>query len=428
MSKKTGCNLREESPSSLICAGRHYPTGLTRAPWPPKCQRMSQHPSLSADRIPIEPLRPVETMAAYAPCWCLSGKKYKWCHYRREQQSRVNIFEVESRMQDEFRAGYCSVPATEGDPCSPSITRAHTVQRRGGLGLIADEGHVLTVKPTMKAMIETEGKPGPRRIGVGSASVFPGFCGKHDSALFKPIEGKQLTIDAEAAFLFAYRAVAYERFAKATQMKSVDVQREMDRGHPFWKQAIIQRQLHVLLAGIRVGMRDVDHWKSLYDERLRSGELGDFHFLALRFDTLLPFVAASAFHAEYDLNGVLLQRLGRGAPEFEHMSVNVTAFEGETVLVLGWIGGEDGPAALLARSFLEVPDVRKADALLRLLFVQSDNIYLNPGWWAGLPDNVQQSLTVLIQSGTPAQARTAQDFALAETAWVVADVAEVTQG
>lgn len=36
-------------------------------------------------------------------------------------------------------------------------------------------------------MIESEGKPAPRKIGVGKASVFPGFCSKHDTTLFKPI-------------------------------------------------------------------------------------------------------------------------------------------------------------------------------------------------------------------------------------------------
>lgn len=389
---------------------------------------MHPHASLSAERIPLEPLRPVETMSPYVPCWCLSGTKYKWCHHRREQQEPVNIFEVESRMQQELREGYCSFPATEQDPCSGTIARAHTIQRRGGLGLIADEGHVLTVKPTMKAMIEADGSPGPRKIGVGNASVFPGFCGKHDTSLFKPIEGKRLAIDKESAFLFAYRAIAYERFAKETQMRSTAIQREMDRGHPFWKQAAIQQHLHALMGGIRIGMRDVEQWKALFDARLISGDRDDFHFVAVRFDTLLPFVAATAFHAEYDLSGRLLQRLGRGAAEFEHMSVNVTAFEGETILVMGWIGAADGPATLLARSFLDIVDDRKAGALLRLLFVQSDNIFLRPSWWASLPAQAQEAFIGLVQSGTPSRERRADDFALDAEPLVIARVAETVRG
>lgn len=367
-------------------------------------------------------------MGPHELCWCRSGKKYKWCHHRREQQPKLNIFEAESRMQAQLRDGYCSFPAPEVDPCSATITRAHTVQRRGGLALIAEKGHVLTVKPTMKEMIESEGKPAPRRIGVGKASVFPGFCSKHDTKLFKLIEGKSLSINQETAFLFAFRAIAYERFAKEAQKRGVEVQRELDRGHPFWKQVPIQVQLHSLLSGIAIGMRDVDGWKGLYDERLLSGQRDKFHYRVVCFDRVLPFVAATAFHAEFDLAGERLQRLGRSSAEFEHLTVSVTAYGSRTILVLGWIGASDGPAAKLAESFLAVPDERKADALLQLLFVQSDNIFLRPSWWAGLPDETQERFTTLTLAGTTLRERKADDLIVQAAPLMTAGVAEIFLG
>lgn len=386
------------------------------------------HPSLAADRIEIEPLKPLETMGPYELCWCRSGKKFKWCHHRRDKQPKLNIFEAESRMQAQLRDGYCSYPAPEADPCSSTIARAHTVQRRGGLALITEEGHVLTVKPIMKEMIENEGKPSPRRIGVSKASVFPGFCSKHDSALFKPIEEKSLSINQHTAFLFAYRAIAYERFSKEAQKRAVDVQRELDRGHPFWKQVPIQMHLHALLTGILVGMRDVDGWKALYDERLLSGRREGFHYCAVRFDRILPFVAATAFHAEFDLAGQRLQRLGRSSAEFEHVSASVTAYGDQTILVLGWIGASEGPAAKLADSFLAVPDERKADALLQLLFVQSDNIFLRPSWWVGLSADTQERFTSLTLAGTTMRERTADDLLVGAAPLVPAGVAELSGG
>lgn len=98
-------------------------------------------------------------MGPYDSCWCRSGKKYKWCHFRREQQKPINIFEIEAGMIAEFRDGYCSHPDPAADPCSATMTKAHTVQKKGGLAAIAEVGHALTVKPTMKEMIETEGNP-----------------------------------------------------------------------------------------------------------------------------------------------------------------------------------------------------------------------------------------------------------------------------
>ncbi len=389
---------------------------------------MHPHASISAAPAKVEPLVPVETMPPYDFCWCRSGKKYKWCHFRREEQPRINIFEVEKQMLAELRDGYCSFPATAEDPCSATIARAHTIQRRGGLSLIAEDHHVLTVKPTMKMMLDTEGQPEPRRIGTTGASVFPGFCGKHDTSLFKPIEGKTLTINKESAFLFAYRAIAYERFAKEAQMRTLEIQRRMDQGHPFWKQVLIQKQMHILQAGIGIGLRDVEGWKAQFDEQLVSGERDDFHFVAIRFDAVLPFVAASAFHVEFDLAGERLQRLGRGDCVFEHMSVNVTAFVGATILVMGWIGTSDGPAACLAQSFIDVADDDKAATLLQMMFVQSDNIFLRPSWWTGLSEDSRKTFIALIQSGTTLRERKAADFNLMGNPLTSAKPIEIVRG
>nr|WP_294566694.1 hypothetical protein [uncultured Rhodopila sp.] len=213
---------------------------------------MPNHPSLTAPFVPPEPLKPVASMNAYTPCWCRSNKKFKFCHYPREQQKAINIFEEEQKMLGEFRQGYCSHPEA-GTACSPKITDAHTVQRRGGLTSISEAGHVLTIKPSMQALIDHEGAPPPRRIGIGRASVFPGFCNAHDSATFRPIEGQDVALDLPAAFLFAYRTIAYERFTKAAALKTVEIQREMDRGQPFWKQALIQQSIHGYAWALRSG-------------------------------------------------------------------------------------------------------------------------------------------------------------------------------
>ncbi len=83
------------------------------------------------------------------PCWCRSGLKYKKCHLNRELQTPVNIFEVEAKLVAQLRVGYCSHPDPISDPCSGTITKAHTIQKKGGIAAIAEAGHDLTVKPTM---------------------------------------------------------------------------------------------------------------------------------------------------------------------------------------------------------------------------------------------------------------------------------------
>ena len=367
-------------------------------------------------------------MGPYDLCWCRSGKKYKWCHFRREKQKPINIFEIEAGMIAELRDGYCSHPDPVADPCSAAIAKAHTVQKKGGLAAIAEVGHVLTVKPTMKEMIETEGNPQPRKIGVNKASVFPGFCSRHDTTLFKPIEGQSLVLTKDTAFLFSYRAIAYERFAKEAQLRSTHIQREADRGQPFWKQAAIQMHLATFIAGIQIGMRDMDLWKGQFDARLMSGARDDFHFVAVRFDQVLPVVACGAFHPEYDFQGKPLQQLGRDGVDFDHITLTVTTFEAQTIAVFGWIGSDDGPAKILAESFVALHDSRKADALVRLLFIHTDNLFLRPSWWEGLREPDRRALNEMTRSGTSMRMRTDDEMADDATSLLSAVAIDVVTG
>ncbi len=364
-------------------------------------------------------------MSPYEQCWCGSGTKYKWCHFRREQQTQINVFEIEAEMLVKFRDGYCSHPDPTDDPCSEIITKAHTIQKKGGLTAIAEAGHVLTVKPTMKEMIKTEGQPEPRKVGINNASVFPGFCSRHDTVLFKEIEGKSLSLTKDTAFLFSYRAIAYERFAKAAQLETIKVQRQADRGRPFATQAAIQIYLASLIAGLKAGMRDVDAWKQNFDERLLSGLRDDFHFLAVRFEGILPVVACGAFHPQYDFHGNLLQQLGREGNNFDHITLTVTTFEGQTIFVLGWIGSDDSQAKALADSYIAVDNARKADALVRLLFIHTENLFLRPSWWDALPLADKQVLNRLTKSGTTMQMRSASEIMDDTHSFVSAKVVEV---
>lgn len=384
---------------------------------------MPPHPSLTAKFEGPPPFRPRESMGAYETCWCGSGKKYKWCHHRRSEQPKVEIFKVDAQLRALGERGYCSHPHAAAEVCS-KISKAHTVQRRGGLAAISEENHVLTVKPTMKGMIDNEGAPGPRRIGIGQASVFPGFCSLHDTELFRPVEGKDVGLTAETALLMGFRAVAYERFAKALQLETFEITRQMDCGQSFWHQQAIQGSIYPVEWGVRRGLRDVNRWKQTYDQALSTADTSELSYVAIRFDRVLPIVGCGAFHAELDLEGNQLQRLMRGDLDFEYVAWNATVFDGRSVVVFSSICQPDGPAEKFMSTVGSLPDARKADAMVRIAFEQSDNLFLTPSWWFSLTDADRAFFSRAAHSGTPHQARTANCFMDRGTNYASAEVVE----
>ena len=389
---------------------------------------MPKHPSLLASYS--GPPAPVAraTMGRNEPCWCGSGDKWKKCHLGREAMKPFSPFEVEADWRRRGQKGYCS-HSLDGTGCANGIVKSHTVQRRGGLSEIAEgKSVVITVKPqSMRAMIDHDGRPPPVEIGIGKASVFPGFCGHHDSAIFKPIEGEDVPLDADDALLFAYRAIAYERFTKAVHVENTKVQRQMDRGQPLPIQQAIQRQCHIILAGANRSLVQIDATMDEYRARLDGGSRVGFHHRAYRFDGLLPLVAAGGFMPELAIDGTLLQRVARGTAAFEQLTLTISSYAGRSVAVFGWIGPDDGASATYVDAFDAMPDADKADTIVQMAFEQLENIYLRSSWWKGLTTSQRAHLGDRIHAGIASNSRTPGTYRTNQPPLATAGIVESTR-
>lgn len=304
---------------------------------------------------------------------------------------------------NEFRKesikGYCSHPQASKHTCSRRIIRSHTIQRRGGLTAIAENGHVISPKLGFEDIFKNEGKIIPREHGVKGASTFMGFCEFHDSSMFRPVESGAAVINVETAFLLSFRALSYELFTKRSAIRAVEVQREMDRGKPFDIQCAIQEFLNVQRHGLERGLKDLEGWKLEYDESFRKQRYNIYSFCGVAFSDALPVVACGAFHPEFDFEANSLQKLGRGDMRFDHMTYNLTTINGVTVAVLGWTGDKDGPSEQFARSFMNLPSDQKANAAVYLAFEHLENVYMRPSWWNGCSNNIKSHLVQRFRSG-----------------------------
>ena len=357
------------------------------------------HPSLSADFVPPAPLEPQRIMEPYVQCWCGSGKKWKWCHKHRDRKPLINIGEQINQMRNEFVKGYCSHPDASPDTCSGRIVRAHTVQRRGGLSAIAENGHVISAMSAGQDIFKHDGEFVPREVGIRGASTFMGFCNLHDTILFRPLERVSVTLTPENCFLLSLRAIAYEHFTKQTQLRSSEILRNMDVGTPFEQQVVVQNYVHTYVAGVRRGLSDTERWKRQYDAIFREQRFNDHRFLAVEFSQVLPVVGCGGFHPEYDFEGNALQKISRGTSPHEHINFNLSVLNGKSVVVLGLTERTGGPAEEFLHSFMKLPDQEKPDLSIRLAFEHIENIYFKPSWWTGLDVISKNNLTNRISSG-----------------------------
>ncbi len=358
------------------------------------------HPSLECEFIAPPSLEPKRVMPVNAPCWCDSGKKWKKCHKDRESQKPEPIGSLMVRQHLEMIKGYCLHPEASNGNCSEQIISAHTVQRRGGLAAIAENGHVISPKKGFEDIFKNDGEIIPRQLGIRDASTFMGFCSFHDNQMFSPIEKNPLCLGREAAFLLSFRATSYEYFMKDAALRANEILRELDKGKPFEIQCYIQQHLHLLREGMKRGMGNLEKWKHRYDQAYLTRDYSGFASYSVRFSGLLPIVASGAFFPEYDLNGNRLQIISRGtAASSEHVCFNLTSIDGKSILVLGWTGESKGPAEIFFNSFRGLNNQRKANAAFYLAIEHLENIYLQPSWWESQPDSIKKELIQRIRSG-----------------------------
>jgi hypothetical protein len=336
-----------------------------------------------------------------APCWCGSGLKYKKCHRDRADGPRVNIEELLKTHDKAFGDEYCLHPEASSITCSGKIVRAHTIQRSGGLTRIARQGHVYTHVPrNFLSLAKTDGKPAPRLVGVKEASTFTGFCGAHDSALFRPLETVPFDATIEQCFLLAFRAISKELFAKQAQLEYTQALRKMDQGQPLEMQVIMQRQIAPYIAGVERGLRDMTRLKQEYDAAYAARQSAALSFYVIFMDRVPEFMCSGAVHPEVDFSGNVLQVLSR-VPQVDNVTYSVIGREDEGAVVFAWVG-ESKAAASLVRSLDALPDGAIPAALTRFTFEFFENVFYSPDWWESLAGDVQRGLIARAGNGTPA--------------------------
>jgi len=249
-----------------------------------------------------------------APCWCGSGKKYKHCHYRREDVLEVKKSEAISSFEKLKDVRECLHPQVIDNSCSGKIIRAHTVQKEGQLSKIAREGHVYGYIFSLGTLFATGGLPKFELIGVNNASTFTGFCEKHDAEIFKDIETQPITLTPKQLFLLGYRAICMEFYKKKACLKTPDLMREFDKGKDLFAQIGIQQMANLLEKGYGMGCEDLELAKKEFDSVLVEESYDRINYAIIEFDKTPEVMTSGAFLIEIDFSGVKMQDLTQKDP------------------------------------------------------------------------------------------------------------------
>lgn len=280
--------------------------------------------------------------------------------------------------------------------CTGKPIDSHTLQRSRALTNIATDGHVLRISLDPAAILKlglsaeslghplldvltaqkNVGKLEPETIGIGNASVFPGFCGGHDNSTFAPIEEVELTFDDLQFFLFTYRPACMELWAKRCKIK-VTERTIADEGSTEFLELVSKVDDLALSEHLERKVRQ--------DAILLSGDHSGLHGIVFELDSNPGIATSGVFSPEVDFGDNPIQYIADFETPLQHVSYSVIPGDGTGHVVIGW-DGECPANEQFVESLLNLGEDEWPDALVRVPFESIENTFFSEVWWASLTD------------------------------------------
>jgi hypothetical protein len=318
-----------------------------------------------------------------------------------KQEQYKHLQTLLAKQRKLFSHSVCLHPDASNQNCSTPITRAHTIQRANILESIAKNGHV--------AQFRANESGNPKRplysveqIGINEATTFSGFCNRHDSQTFGPIDSNEIELSGEQTFLFAYRPLCREVHAKMAAEKLYQYSKEYAETH---KDSFAAEFLNGCLVGTTHGLAALLHHKKVFDDCLARRAFDEMRLFAVQFDQPSCFFCSSGFSPEFTFDSRLIQDLNDLSFIQDNLTLTVWNINQLATVIFAWHSSSDKSCIPLVKSLEASPKKRWANLCLSLAFEHCENVVFSDDWWCSLSSRNQNKLGRRVASGGTAVER-----------------------
>ena len=264
-----------------------------------------------------------------------------------------------------------------------ALIDAHSIQRSAALSPIAQKGHVYVVSKKFSDTKRNKGSVAIAKQGINKVSTFRGFCGKHDTELFQPIDTVPLAPNPEQVTLYAYRSLCRELFVKEN---TVTLFEECLRGQK--TNDANQLIFDAMLKGSRSALKNLTAHKSRYDAVLKSKSFSDIKSCLFHSADAPTVVFSGCLYPDYDFFGNQLQDLTDSPVELDLITFSFAPMAQGWAFLLAWLDGSSQSCVPFVKSLTvrAYEDASLEDLLFRFVVSNCENLALSPTWWDSLSE------------------------------------------
>lgn len=317
-------------------------------------------------------------VASVYAAWSKDGKS----SYGPITMERTDAFDLESyqsEIQQKMRKGRC-LHYDAGVRCS-RIIDAHSIQKNGALSLIADAGNVYAISRNFTDVKKSRGGVCFTRQGIGMVSTFRGFCERHDTEVFAPIDTRPLQPTTQQVLLYAYRSLCREVFVKEGAFQSLEQQAQHNAANT---------GIHTLLSDMRqgteIGLKNLRLQKQLYDESLSTETYSDVKYVVFHSAQMPTIVFSGLIYPHFDFLGRQLQDLGNKSQTLDLITFSFAPMSAGWGIVFAWHVRSGKTCLEFMKSLATriAHDRNPGDHLFRLVVSNCENLAIAPQWWESL--------------------------------------------
>lgn len=275
-----------------------------------------------------------------------------------------------------------------GERCKEIIS-AHSIQKMGQLQHIAEDNHVYRMSADISTLRKTNGKPLPKRVGIGKASTFPGFCKPHDNAVFEPIDNFPLFPSLEQIALYSFRCLCREYFVKENMVQVLKGSFDSKSFHRNDEQFLSET-----LRGASLGLEGLKHHKYYYDNALRAHLHGEFEYVCFKSTSRCSLQLSGLLYPDFDFLGRKIQDLS----DWSTPPGLITFFTAPTNTGWAFVFAWHTSSGYFCRPFIKSLAQRISqganpeDLILRFVFSCCENHAIRISWWDGLSEQSKQAI------------------------------------
>lgn len=289
-----------------------------------------------------------------------------------------------------MRVKHCMYPNCK----STNPIKAHALQNNGIISKLSENGHVLMPVSQRDILFPDKNKNLYHKlnlVGKSQATVFYGFCKKHDTELFYPIENQELVFNDDTSFLFAYRCLCAQLRNKEEYVKRMDILASYDETIKHFN------SFDPYYAGCKFAIKDLKRAKKIMDPYITNQKDNPVSTIIWHLGKI-KFASEGVIQPYADFRGNIV---GADLDKKNYpLFVTIFPYQNESIALISWLKVDRKRLRRYIADLRNISLLKKQLYLTNVALRSSDDLVVSPSVnekiinknWARLFEGVQNEI------------------------------------